>query len=59
MAMNENEIKVHTRLTRKYLTAPESMVNVYSEDRNGHLYLVNGDGNLAILCDAIVSIEML
>ena len=53
-----NEIKIHTRLTRKYFFAPEVMTDPYSEDRNGSLYLVNGDGNLAILCDAIVSIEI-
>lgn len=53
-----NEIKIHTRLTRKYMLPAEVMTAPYSEDRDGHLYLVNGDGNLAILCDSIVSIEL-
>lgn len=51
-------IAVHTRLTRKYMHPAITMVDPYTEDRNGSLYLVcDNEYNTAILCDAIVSIE--
>lgn len=56
-------ITVTTRLDRKYLLAGTEMTNPYTEARlyNGtepSLYLVSEDGKTAILCDAIVSIEL-
>ena len=54
-----NEIKIHTRLTRKYMLPAEVMTAPYSEDRDGYLYLVSqGQHQTAILCDSIVSIEL-
>ena len=52
-------VQIHDRLTRKYAHAPHTMVNPYSEVRNGHLYLVSEDErSMAILCDAIVDIKI-
>lgn len=52
-------ITLHTRLSRKYMLPATTMVDPYTEDRNGHLYLVSQDEyHTAILCDAIVSIEL-
>ncbi len=47
-----------TRLDRKYFLPGHDMVDPYTEDRNGHLYLVSqGEYQTAILCDAIVDIQ--
>lgn len=49
---------VITRLDRKYFLPGHYMVDPYTEDRNGHLYLVSqGEYQTAILCDAIVDIR--
>ena len=51
-------ITVVTRLDRKYFLPGHEMVDPYTEDRNGHLYLVSqGEYQTAILCDAIVEIR--
>ena len=51
-------ITVTTRLDRKYLTPGTVMIDPYTEDRNGHLYLVSQNKyQTAILCDAIVDIR--
>lgn len=50
-------ISVLTRLDRKYMLPATVMVDPYTEERHGSLYLV-ADGT-AFLCDAIVSIEIL
>ena len=51
-------ITVITRLDRKYFLPGHDMVDPYTEDRNGHLYLVSqGKYQTAILCDAIVDIR--
>lgn len=49
-------IYVRTRLDAKYLLPGTIMVDPYTEERHGHLYLVS-EGT-AILCDAIVSIDL-
>lgn len=54
-------ILVHTRLDMKYLHPGSLMVDPYTEERDGHLYLVSDNPTphaqrTAILCDAIVSI---
>lgn len=50
-------ITVRTRLDHKYMLAGSVMVDPYSEDRGGFLYLVSQDKyKTAILCDAIVDI---
>jgi hypothetical protein len=49
-------ITVTTRLDRKYFFPGTVMVDPYTEERNGHLYLVSEDKS-AILCDAIVDIQ--
>jgi len=52
-------ISVLTRLDRKYMLPATVMVDPYTEDRNGYLYLVSEDEyRTAILCDAIVSIDL-
>ena len=52
-------ITVTTRIDRKYMLAGSVMVDPYTEDRNGYLYLVSqGQYQTAILCDAIDSIEL-
>ena len=53
-------ITVRTRLDRKYGHAGSTLTDPYTEDRNGHLYLVGADkyGDHAILCEAIVDIEL-
>ena len=52
-------ITVTTRLDRKYTLAGSVMVDPYTEDRNGYLYLVSqGQYQTAILIDAIDSIEL-
>ena len=52
-------ISLHTRLSRKYGQPATVMVDPYTEDRNGYLYLVCDDKyHTAILCEAIVDIEM-
>jgi hypothetical protein len=52
-------ISVHTRLSRKYMQAPTVVVDPYTEDRGGYLYLVSQDQyRTAILCDAIVDIDL-
>lgn len=52
-------ITVTTRLDRKYMFSGTVMTDPYTEDRNGHLYLVSEDEyRTAILCDAIVSIDL-
>lgn len=51
-------ITVITRLDRKYFFPGTVMIDPYTEERNGHLYLVSEDKyNSAILCDAIVEIQ--
>jgi hypothetical protein len=50
-------ISVRTRLDLKYLHPATIMVDPYTEERHGALYLV-ADGT-AILCDSIVSIDSL
>ena len=50
-------ISVLTRMDAKYLLPATIMVDPYTEERHGALYLV-ADG-AAILCDSIVSIESL
>jgi hypothetical protein len=52
-------ITVTDRLHRKYMLPGIVMTDPYTEDRNGHLYLVSDHevGSTAILCDAIVNIE--
>ena len=53
-------ISILTRLDRKYMHPATVMTDFYSEDRNGAMYLVsNNKYSTAILCDAIVSIEIL
>lgn len=52
-------IKLVDTLSRKYFLPAHTLTNPYSEDRNGSMYLVDGDGMSAYLCDAIVSIEIL
>ena len=53
-------VSVITRLDRKYMLPATVMTDVYSEERDGALYLVSqGKYSTAILCDAIVSIETL
>lgn len=52
-------ISLRTRLDAKYFLPATVLTNPYSEDRDGHLYLVNEDGKSAFLCEAIHSIEML
>ena len=57
---NEMNVSVLTRLDRKYMMPAHTLVDPYTEDRNGSLYLVSQDRySTAILCDAIVSIETL
>lgn len=52
-------ITVRTRFDSKYMLAGSVMVDPYTEDRDGSLYLVSqGEHQTAILCDAIVSIEL-
>lgn len=49
---------IHDRLTRKYLQAPTIMVDPYTEERDGALYLTHdAEYRTAILCDAIVDIQ--
>ena len=50
-------ISVFTRLDRKYMLPATTMTNPYTEERNGHLFLV--DCVNAILCDSIVSIDVI
>jgi hypothetical protein len=49
-------IYVRTRLDDKYIMPGTTMVDPYTEERHGHLYLVSG--GTAILCDSITSIEL-
>lgn len=57
-------ISVVTRLDRKYMLPGTIMTNPYTEEKDGHLYLVEDNPTAyctrhAILCDSIVSIESL
>jgi len=57
---NKMNVSVLTRLDRKYMLPAHTLVDPYTEDRNGSFYLVSqGRHSTAILCDAIVSIETL
>ena len=56
--MSSETILVRTRLDRKYMLPGQPMSDPYTEDRNGHLYLVSGDGTHAVLCEAIVDIDL-
>lgn len=50
-------VTVIDRLDRKYLTHGTVMIDPYTEERNGHLYLVSRNKyNSAILCEAIVDV---
>lgn len=53
-------VTVRTTLDRKYMTPGQQMTDPYTEDRDGYLYLVTDTewGSSAVLCDAIVSIEI-
>mgnify|MGYP007090108086 CR=1 FL=1 len=52
-------VSVLTSLDRKYMLPAKIMTDIYSEERDGALYLVSQDKyRTAILCDAIVSIEI-
>ena len=57
-------ISVMTRLDRKYMLPGTIMIDPYTEEKDGHLYLVVDSPaeyctRHAILCDSIVSIESL
>jgi hypothetical protein len=53
-------VSVLTRLDQRYMTPARTLVDPYTEDRNGSFYLVSQDQHsTAILCDSIVSIENL
>jgi len=51
-------ITVRTRMDRKYGHAGSTLVDPYTEERNGHLYLVSATqyGSHAILCEGIVDV---
>jgi hypothetical protein len=56
-------ITVRNTLDKKYMLPGTTLVNPYTEDRDGSLYLVgdNPKSNMlesAILCSAIVSVEV-
>lgn len=53
------EIKVQDRLSLKYMLPPTVMVDPFTTERDGFLYLTSDSRyRTAILCDAIVSIEI-
>jgi hypothetical protein len=52
-------VTVITRLDRKYMHRGTQMTDPYTEERDGHLYLVcdpTAYMRCAILCDAIVDV---
>ena len=55
-------IIVRDTLDRKYMHPGSVMIDPYTEEKNGHLYLVSDNptpycSRHAILCDAIVDIK--
>ena len=52
-------ISLRTNMDARYMMPARVLTNPYSEDRNGHLYLVNEDGKSAYLCEGIYSIEII
>ena len=50
-------LSILTRADIKYALPAQLVTDVYTEERNGQLYLVAAE--IAFLCDAIVSIEIL
>ena len=57
-------IHVRDTLDRKYMHPGKQMIDPYTEDRDGHLYLVSethpnpATKKTGVLCEAIVSIEI-
>ena len=47
---------VTSTLDRKYFRPGTLMIDPYTEDRDGHLYLTDASGKRSILCEAIVDI---
>ncbi len=51
------QLAVTTRLERKYGLPAHIMLDPYTEELNGHLYLRSqGSDGLAVLCSTIISI---
>ena len=51
-------VTVFTNGQRRHCLPGSIMIDPYTEERNGHLYLVSqNEYNTAVLCDAIVHIQ--